>query len=165
MYTLYGLIKTACAVLFRYQISVNTQTDHMSFTQFSLLLVVGSWGFSYLFPGSWHLENEMKVHTGYRIAKTLYSEKGIAQVAAGVQRTTWMKILQSPDYSMGLPFMRFKNRRVSLACSKLIGGKSTFPFIQEHYIFVLNKEWNCLHRMIYMKCVVYPGRRCCIFAV
>lgn len=136
----------------------------MSFTQFSLLLGVGSWVLSCMFPGSWHLKNEMNMHTDHRIAKILYSQKAKAQFAVREQRTTWMKILQSPDYSVGFPFMGFKNRRTSLACSKFSGAKSTFPFIEEHDMLVLNQEWNCLHGVIYAKCVVSSRRVCCIFA-
>lgn len=53
----------------------------------------------------------MNVHTDYKIAKILYSQKAEAQFAVREPRTTWTKILQSPDYSVGLPFMGFKNRR------------------------------------------------------
>lgn len=79
-----------------------------------------------MFPVLGILKNEMNMHTDYRIAKILYSQKAKAQFAVREQRTTWRKILQSPDYSVGLPFMGFKNRQVSLACSKYSGAKCPF---------------------------------------
>lgn len=67
----------------------------MFFTQFSLLLGVGSWCSSCLFPGFWHLKNEMNMHTDHRLEKILIKSKSTACCKRTEDHMS--EILQSPD--------------------------------------------------------------------